>query len=113
VRRTLMRPVGLAFLAIALIALPPLTTKKSTASAQGMAGEAHHPVSRRGQIVRRKRVRRGAIGAGSAGTYRSRARRGAIGAGGAGVYKVRAKGHGRKGRLTKKKSVWDDTDIVH
>ena len=112
-RRILIRPVGLAFLAIALIFLPPVTTKKSTVSAQGTTGEAHHPVSRGGQIVRRKRVRRGAIGAGGAGTYANRTRKGAIGAGGAGVYKVKAKGRGRKGRLTKKKSVWDDTDIVH
>jgi hypothetical protein len=114
VRRTLIRPLGLALLAIALIALPPLTTEMSTVSAQGTAVEGHHPVSRqrRGQTVRRKRVRRGAIGAGGAGTYRNRARREAIGAGGAGVYKVKARGRGRRGRVIKK-SVWDDTDIVH
>ena len=78
-----------------------------------MTGEAHHPLNRGGQIVRRRRVRRGAIGAGGAGIYRNRARRGAFGAGGAGVYKVKTKRRGQKRRLVKKKTVWDDTDIVH
>lgn len=113
-KRILIRPVALMFLAIALISLPPLTIGKYTASAQGIIGEAHHAVSRSGQIVRRKRVvRKGAIGAGGAGVYRNRARRGAIGAGGAGVYKVKTNRRGQKRRVVKKKTVWDDTDIVH
>jgi hypothetical protein len=98
---------------MALISIPPLTAQKFTASAQAMTGEVHHSLSRWGQTVRRKRVRRGAIGAGGAGTYRNRARRGAIGAGGAGVYRVKAKRRGQKRRLIGKKPVWDDTDIVH
>jgi hypothetical protein len=95
-RRTLLRPVILAFLAMALISLPPVTAKEYAVSAQGIAGEVYPSVSLRGQIVRRKRPRRGAIGAG-----------------GAGVYKVKSKRRGQKRRPIRKRPVWDDTDIVH
>jgi hypothetical protein len=70
--------------------------QKSTVFAQGIIGEVYRSVNLRGQTIRRKRPRRGAIGAG-----------------GAGVYQVKARRRGHKRRLIKKKPVWDDTDIVH
>jgi len=96
-KRILIGPLALAVLAAAFLPLPSLAAKNPVASAQVATGEAHHQVSRRGQTVRRKRARRGAIGAGGAGLYRIKARR-----------------HGQKRRLIKKKRpVWDDTDIVN
>jgi hypothetical protein len=96
-KQRLIRSITLAFMAIALGLSSPLTGEHSRATAQG-TGELHHPASQRGQIVRRKIARKGAIGAG-----------------GAGVYKAKAKNRKtvRKVRPIKKRSVWDDTDIVH
>lgn len=96
-RKILMRPIALAFLAIALTVSAPLVTKRANVFAQS-TGEMHHPVGQKGRIVNRKPVRRGAIGAG-----------------GAGLYNVRAKRRGtvRKASPVKKKPVMDDTDIVH
>ena len=95
-RQRLMRPVALAFLAIALTLSAPLITEQATAFAQA-SGELHHPVSQQRKTISRRPVRRGAIGAGGAGLYNVRAKRGKT---------------VRKVGPIKKKTVFDDTDIV-
>lgn len=97
-RQILMRTIALAFLAIALTLSAPLVTEQAAVFAQG-TGQMHHPSGQRGrgQVVRRKVVRKGAIGAGGAGLYNVKAKR---------------RGSTLKVKPIKKKSVIDDTDIV-